>query len=351
MFNKSAAAVLQALWWSEGLTRRELTSMLGLSRPTVDKAIKELLALDLITPLGRRPSGGGRPALSFMLNATARLVLGVDLELPHLDVILADLRGLPVKTKRTKLTGDLSDPLATLSRLADLLRAWTEEAGHPWGQVAGVGVGVPGFIVDGLVSILGRNLPTWLRVPAQKVLEERLGVPVQVNHDVHFMALAEAQRGGWNSRVLLYLALRPGLRGDMRLGASLLLHGEIYPGAHGNGATLYRAFVGPEELEGLAGEALAERLAERLTSSLVHAVTLFDPDRVVIQAEALGDLEPLFLERCRRHLEQALAGEFVGPVEVVPARVRGPSGAQGAAIGVVQGLARWPERLFDVGRG
>ena len=74
-------------------------------------------------------------------------MLGVDLELPQLDVILADLRGLPVATKRTKLTGDLSDPLATLSQLADLLRAWTEETGHRWDQVVGVGVGAL-FVAD-----------------------------------------------------------------------------------------------------------------------------------------------------------------------------------------------------------
>ncbi|HIQ00161.1 TPA: winged helix-turn-helix transcriptional regulator, partial [Candidatus Bipolaricaulota bacterium] len=46
MLNKSAAAVLRALWRSEGLTRRELTLALDLSRPTVDKAVKELLELE-----------------------------------------------------------------------------------------------------------------------------------------------------------------------------------------------------------------------------------------------------------------------------------------------------------------
>ncbi|MGC9529193.1 MAG: ROK family protein [Candidatus Bipolaricaulaceae bacterium] len=347
---RSAAAVLQALWASDGMTRRELELRLNLSRPTVERAVRTLERLDLIQAMGKRTSGVGRPATVFQLQEQSHLALGIDVELPGLTVAATDLRGEVIRSDSWTLTDGLDDPIGTLNQVSADLRRWLREVGIADQRVVGVGLGVPAAVADGQMTILAPNLPQWVRVPAQVVLEERLRLPVWVSHDVHCLALAEARRAGWEDDILLYLALRPGLHGDMRMGASLLLRGRPYLGAHGGGATLHRAFAAQTDLANLAPDARAERLVNRLLQDVVQATLFSDPHRVVIEADCLGESASAFLELFREKLIAALEGQASLPVEVVAAQADGSAGAQGAAVAVLRDLHSHPERLLPTGR-
>ncbi|MBC7093814.1 ROK family protein [Candidatus Bipolaricaulota bacterium] len=342
---KSLPDVLRAAWTPAGVTRRELEVNLSLSRPTVDKALAELRRLDLVHPWGTRAPWGGRPAVVFRVHGEARLALGVDVELPRLEFVLTDLWGTALHAKSLIVEG-LANPATVLRHVAEELRRWAKEVGLRWPKVAGIGLGLPAFLTDGTANFVGQTLPAWHRVPARQILEREFPIPVRIHHDMHLMALAEAHQGGWDDDVLLYFALRPGLHGDIRIGASVLVDGNVYLGAHGHGGALYRAFVEPGELAGLSPRKQIDLLVDRATNPLVHAVTLFDPGRVVIHAEMLGEQEPLFIEGCRRRVQKALEGEFPDAVEVAPARARGPTAALGAAITVVRDLYANPAPLL-----
>lgn len=347
MWSKSEAAVLRALLVRGEATRGELIAALDLSRPTVERALRTLTAGGLVRESGPRPSLGGRPAVAYSLRPQAALVAGVDLELPWVNLLLADLSGRPIARRRLRLQTSLGDPAAVLGRLAGELSHWTRELGHPWHKVAAVGIGVPGPVVRGEVSVLGPTLPTWLRVPAQEMLSRELRTLVHVSHDVHLMAVAEAERGGWGDEILLFLLLRPGLLGEVRFGASVLLRGEPYWGAHGNGGALYRAFVPAEELAGLDPEGQAQHLADRLVERVLPAVTLVDPDRVVVEASFLGPVASRFLQRFQASLRAALRGELpkLPPVGLAKAGELGV--ALGAMLAARKELVKRPERLLD----
>jgi len=244
----------------------------------------------------------------------------------------------------------LNTPRGALVKLADSAKDWLTDLEIPADHVVGLGVGIPGFFVNGRVTFVGRHLPNWRQVPVKSSLESELSLPVLVNHDVHFMALAEIEHREWTDKVVLYLSVCPGLKGDMRIGASLCVHGRIYRGSHGNGGALYRAIVDAEELVDLSEEGRVNLIADRLKSSLVHVIPLVDPDWVIVHAESLGALEAPLVQRCREDLEVALQGEYVGMTEVTSAAVRGASGAQQAAVAVIRELLR-PEGTIGVEGG
>lgn len=350
MLTKSEAAVLRTLWQRGEATRGELVAQLKLSRPTVDRALRTLEAYRIIEQLGPRPSLEGRPAIAYALRPDARLLAGVDLELPWVNLVLTNLLGTSIAEHKLRLEGRLKDPASLLHQMGVKLQQWVSDCGQRWEDVAAVGIGVPGPVVRGEVSLLGVTLPTWLRVPVQEMLKRQLKTEVHVSHDVHLMALAEAERGGWRDEILLFLSLRPGLVGEVRFGASVLIRGEPYWGAHGNGGALYRAYVAAEELADLDEETRCRLIAKRLAERAVPAVTLFDPDRVVVEAEFMGTGALRLVEQFRERLLSALKGEFPGLLRVSLAKVGGFGVALGAALAAQRQLLRCPERLFD-GKG
>jgi predicted NBD/HSP70 family sugar kinase len=323
-----------------------MEEILHVSRPTLDKLVKDLLRRGLIREFGERRERGGRPAVLFHLNERARVTVGADLELPGLYLVVADLAGAIHAEKELRLSEPLASPHEALRELAASLLSWLDELAIPRDLVGGVGVGMPIFFEGNAVTVKGKNLPTWIRVPAREILEGELGVPVTVGHDVHFMALAEAEKEGLTDRVLLYVAFRSGLRGDVRMGACLLIRGQLYRGAHGNGGTLHGAFVDPEEIEGRPRGEAAEAIAEKLAPHIVQAVALLDPDVVVLNTEELGELAGPVEGAVRERVVAALRGEPLGSVEVRRARVTDAPGALGAAMAVVRELFDHPEQLL-----
>ena len=351
MGNNTVLSLLRELWTSDGATRRELELALNLSRPTVDKALAELVRRGLISPVGTRSHRGGRPATVFRLNGTVCSVVGVDLELPQLSCVLSDLWGNPLHHLTLTLPDGSADPFLLLREVGEQLAGWLEALGVPWPRVAGVGVAVPAFVTDGVASFAGATMPSWRGVAVQDTLEKEIPSRVHVDRDTHLMALAEARALEWTDGTLLYIALRPGLHGDVRFGASLLVGGRPYRGAHGHGGSLYRAFVAGEELEGRGREERLALLVEKAVEFLVHALTLADPGRVIFHAELLGEDEEAFLSACRRRLREALGGEFPQQHTVALALERGPTAALGAAVSVLQHLRDNPESLWEQGGG
>ena len=344
---EKSAELLRILWRNGPLTRRSMENLLHISRPTLDKLLKELSRYDLLIPWGKARERGGRPATLFRLNPRARLALGVDLELPGLYLVVADLLGEVLHEREIHLSGDLSSPRETLRRISHLLLDWLEELGIPREKTIGVGVGMPAFFEGETVTVKGENLPTWIRVPAKEILTRELGIPVRIGHDVHLMALAESKRAGLDEKIVLYLAFRSGVRGDVRMGACLLVRGEIYRGAHGNGGTLHGAFVGPEGIRGKNVEEEAKTIVKKLSPHIVQAIALLDPEVVVINAEELGELSGPVIHWVQEEISAVLREEPIGPVEVRRARVVEAPGALGAAMAVIQELFTYPETLIE----
>ncbi len=343
---------LASLWAHDGMTRRALGTKLGLSRPTIERALQSLINKELIASSESSVPHRGRPATVFQVREDAWLTLGMDFELPEVNLVLANTVGQILHQKQFEVRQDLNDPRRVLDRLADTILAWLDgNAGFSVEHIAGLGIGVPGFLTPNGVSFVGRNLPSWEQVPVKEYLEERLHFPVSIQHDVHLMALAEIEHRGWSSSIVLFVIVRPGLNDDLRIGAAIGVAGRVFVGGHGNGGALYQAVVEAKELAGLSGEARIRQIADRLAASLTHAIPLIDPNHIVIHAECLGEDERTLIEYCRNALEEAMRGEYIGVGELTPAAIRGASGAQQAAVSVSRQLLLQPVAIVGMSGG
>ena len=347
--------VFLALKEGSPLTKNALCFLLNLSRPTVDAAIANLLSLGLVAQDGRGPSEGGRRAVLYTFNERARYAVGGDLELPELNLTLCDLAGSPIASMGfTVPEKSMADPEQTLAFVKESIARLLEGARVGSEEIAGVGLGIPAFLKGDTVTISGRNLPQWERVPVKSTLEDLLSVPVYVDNDVNFMALSENHTMGYQDRVMSYIALRRGLKGDIRMGGSTLIGGEVFHGGSGNAVSLQHAYVEAHKLKKLwqrkldppatAGE-LTSLVIDHLITPIMHIVTLFDPHRLVINAKILEDWEDIFIGECVRRIDYNLS-EFDWKIIINKAQEREFCCAKGGALFVLQRLFNDPHRLL-----
>lgn len=346
---RSAARVLLALRESGSLPIRGLCESCNLSRPTVERIVNRLLAQGLICEDGWKESSGGRRPILYRFNERVKYAIGVDLEIPRLELVLSDLANNPIETAACTIPSEW-EPEAVLELIEAEVKRLIARAGLTLGEVLGLGLGVPAFLQGETITIFGRNLPAWEGVPAKQLLQDLLKVPVFVDNDANLMALSEYHHMGYDDDVLVYIALRPGTRGDIRMGGGVLIGGRIFHGAHGNAASLQEAYVelGEEITRVLnAPGDLIPKLVPHLALPLVNMVALFDPSRVIINAEILGELEVPFLKRCLEVLQERLGPGFRRAFRLEPAQDRAFACAKGAALLVLQDLFGRPETLIE----
>jgi len=328
-------AALAALWHEGGMSRRDLGAELAVSRPTVERALTSLLRQELVMQSDVESPRRGRPAKRFGIRPDAWATLGMDLELPEIHLVLSDAVGETLAESQFETRDAHDEPGDVLRGMASRIRSWLSGLSSPLAErIIGLGIGVPGFLTPRGVSFVGRNLPKWEQVPVQTILEESLGLPVLIQHDVHLMALEELTLRKSSEEPSLFFSVRPGLNHDLRIGGAICMNGAVYSGGRGNGGALYRASVDLEPLADHDEDARLRHVAQRLAETMVHAVLLIDPLRVVVHAECMGSQEGRLLDLTRTALDELLQGEYVGEAELTRALIRASSGAHQASIAV-----------------
>ncbi|MFC0627534.1 ROK family protein [Kribbella deserti] len=145
----------------------------------------------------------------------------------------------------TAPTGIDDGPATVVDRLTELgheaLRsaaALGNKAGVTGNDVVALGIGCGGPLDPGTGTILGPpGLPGWYDVPLGPLMAERFGRPAYVENDASAAALGEYRWGGWNVRSLVYLTVSTGL------GGGVILDGELFRGAAGQGGELGHVVV------------------------------------------------------------------------------------------------------------
>ena len=237
------AAALGAFLESESLTLRELRALVGVSRPTAEDLLAELLTEGRVEESAppRKPStarAAGRPARYFRFRAESGYVAGLDIGAHKAMAVVTDLRGNPLATHRVELDPDLG--------AGERVRAAVDAAHVSWSQaqlgpadITGIACGVTGAlraaegvhdVRDGPVGsgLAPYSLPGFTEIDVAGALSDGLGQPVAVANDVKLAALAEHWKGAareYGDVVYMFAG--------HRAGAGVLIDGQVHQGRHG----------------------------------------------------------------------------------------------------------------------
>lgn len=275
----------------------------------------------------------------------------------------AEIR-LPTYQKRNHRDEILSTIAMAVQRLKD------ETASLNLGELAGVGIGVPGFVKssEGVVyeaanlELTNVNLKNWV--------EENVGIPCAVQGDARTGALAEHELGAAKGQQSsLYVVIGTGV------GSGIILNGHIYEGIHAAAGEIGHAIVNPDgELcscgkrgcletivsaphisrayqertgvtEAISAKMVAERaqmgdsdgqavfrqVAQSLAQALANCCTIVDPSIVVIGGGVSQAGDVLF-QPLREFFSVYASSIARRQIRIVPAELGDRSGIVGASL-------------------
>ncbi|WP_189019310.1 ROK family transcriptional regulator [Paenarthrobacter histidinolovorans] len=227
-----AGDLFQLLRDGQARTRAELALTTGLARSTVASRIDALINSGLVGPAGEASSSGGRPPSRFAFNPAARVVLAVDVGATHLIVAVTDLGGSILAERR--LGQEVADgPEVVLGRVVSAGRELLAEAGREPGDLAGIGIGLPGPVEhDTGRPVKPPIMPGWDGFDVVTYVQRSLPVPVLVDNDVNIMALGERTAYWPDHDNFLFIKVATGI------GAGIISSGELQRGANGTAGDL-----------------------------------------------------------------------------------------------------------------
>ncbi|HEY1175640.1 MAG TPA: ROK family transcriptional regulator, partial [Phytomonospora sp.] len=219
------------------LTRGDLVTLTGLSKPTASEVIRRLEEAGLVGVAGRTQGGFGPRADRYAVNPDAAYAAVVAVGEPdRLDVAVMDLTGRTRahRERTAAFGGDVTGPLA--EAVADACAA----AGITTGALRRVQLAVPGAYDAHTDTVGNIDVPGFGRAGLARDLTARVGAPVAVGNDVNLAALAERDHGGTGDDGFALLWL--GTRG---VGLGIELGGTLLHGATGAAGEIGYLPVGP----------------------------------------------------------------------------------------------------------
>jgi DNA-binding Lrp family transcriptional regulator len=229
-------AILQCLREVAATTRAELVRATGLSAPTVSALVNELERAGIVGDGGVGPSTGGRRGALVALNASARVVLAVDVSTQPAQYALTDLRGEIVPRSAGTVP-------ASAMRTPDHLVTWISSKLRSQQRIIGIGIAVPGVTDPETGFVEWAPSLEWRGADLGARLHTRSDRIVVVENDLNLATLGEYAFAPEDLGDVVMLGVRGGF------GAGLIINGKLHRGAHNSAGEIgYLPYPGqPQE--------------------------------------------------------------------------------------------------------
>ena len=213
-------------------SRVDLAKELALSPATVTAVVSELVGQSLIQETHALTTPGrGRPKMQLSLNPNARFVAGAKLNTDSVTVAILNFAGEVLADAAVPMRGPRVEPHAMLDALETAFRQVVLDAGLQASDIAGFGLGVPGFVERETGYCHWSPVLQGAPLNLKDLLQSRIPCPVQVDNDANLAALAELWFGyGRDHRDFLVVTIEHGV------GMGVVIDGHLYRGARGLGA-------------------------------------------------------------------------------------------------------------------
>lgn len=217
------------------IARSAIAKQLDISPATVTTIVADLIAEGLLAEVDDSPraQGRGRPPVALRVRPEAGLVIGLKLaDTSHTGAIV-DFAGTIVAQASLPRRAALRDTGAVVDEAAALADRLLAEAGLGRGDVAAVGLGVPGVVDHAAGRALWSPILRERDVPLAALVSERLGLPTVVDNDANLVTLAELWFGaGRDMSDFAVVTIEHGV------GMGLVIDQQLYRGAHSVGLEL-----------------------------------------------------------------------------------------------------------------
>ena len=226
--------VLQCIRSAGAISRTDIAQALDSSPATVTSACVALLEAGLIREDQRPPSENvqrGRPRVMLQINGDALAVAGMKVARDAILVMIADFKGDEIGTYVSPLAQSRMSPDQLVQEVRRALDAACAALDMSPDQIAGLSLGMPGFVNGESSFMHWSSSVTERNVNFAPLFRRDLPCPTFLDNDANLVAKAEHLFGaGKGLRNFLVVTIEHGV------GMGIVLNGELYRGERGCGA-------------------------------------------------------------------------------------------------------------------
>lgn len=217
--------IINHLYFSKLLSCAEVSARIEKSLSLTTKILNELVNEGYVVETGHAPSSGGRRPQMYALRSDIMYTVAVAMDQFVTRLVVMDMHNKPVNKIETFELNLSKDPQA-LPKLADKIDTIINNSGIDRNKIAGVGIGMPGFInaKDGINYSFLENHGDSIA----GFISTKTGVPVYIDNDSSMIGLAELKFGAARKRKNVMV-----INVGWGVGLGLILNKELFRGDDG----------------------------------------------------------------------------------------------------------------------
>lgn len=200
---KNRNSVYKLIYNREGISKQDISIKLKLSLPTVSQNLNDLKERNLIEENGTFESTGGRKPRVIRSIDDAKVSLGLDITRNHVSIVMVDLKGTVINSKRLRMEFKDNDEYYIF--VGKVVSDFIEENDYSKDKILGLGISLPAIIGKSKKDI------TYLTVlPAPDNLYEKIKEHIDLNFDFFNDANAGGFAEFWHrdsQEPIVYLSL------------------------------------------------------------------------------------------------------------------------------------------------
>lgn len=223
----NALTILKLLREVRSCSRADLVRVSGMSAPTVTNVVNDLLAADLIQPLGEGESSGGRPPDMISFKADRGRILAIQITSGYLSFLLTNLSGDELDSSQVSLSGKKTNPEAICRLIDSEAKRLLRKDRKTRKQLLALIVGVPGItnVSEGTVLSIS-TLDRWRNVSLRSLLAKIFDCLIVIENDTNCSAVGERYRGAAQNQQTFVL-----INIGTNVSAGIVLSGQLHHGA------------------------------------------------------------------------------------------------------------------------
>ena len=218
--------VYRYIYENDKVAKQDLVRALGLSLPTVSQNLTELFDMGLLRYAGKFESSGGRKAKKISVISDARMVIGVEIKMDHINILAIDLKRNTHPSERLDYDFEASDRYGKF--LAEEIENYIKKKGIKPESILGIGISIPGVLSEDKMNLI--NAPTLKarHVPID-ALTKYISRKTFIENDANAGGFAELHSRK-DLEALAFLSVSEGV------GGSFVYNGKLYGGMNNRGA-------------------------------------------------------------------------------------------------------------------
>ncbi|MCH5597625.1 ROK family protein [Niabella ginsengisoli] len=217
--------ILKHLFFNKQLSCADLSNLIGKSIPLTTQYLSELISLKMVVEKGYAVSTGGRRPQTYSIKNGVLYVVAVAMDqLVTRVALISNDNTIVGEVEKFDLV--LANNPNSLKELIKHLEAFIERSNIPHSKIAGIGIGMPGF-VDVAKGINHTFLPC-KNGSITSNIEAALKIPTLIDNDSSLVGLAELKWGAAkNKRHVMVINIGWGI------GLGIISDGKLFRGTDG----------------------------------------------------------------------------------------------------------------------